>query len=236
MDDDLEVGSRTDSEVSDGNGRYSKTPSVRTETTRTPATPLTPSHQQDSQAQTQVLSIVLQATSEELSATLTDRLLMHLSSNLSLLMSFPLELLSSPTFSSLFNTNPTLTRGLVSLFLTNGSKAQRRELLTALEFLSISLGSLEMLNDLVVKSRLLSADETTRLVHGVLSNGIRAAESLESRHTQSRLVRLLVLFLQSVLRYEVVGIADVYYLVQDLGVKFMFVKEARELWRVYCAA
>jgi hypothetical protein len=182
------------------------------------------------------LTYVLQATHEELSATLTDRLLTHLSNNLSLLLSFPLDLLSSPAFSSLFTTNPTLTKGLVQLFLSNGTKTQRRELLSSLEFLPICLGALEMLNDLVVTSRLLSADETTRLVHGVLSNGIRAAEGTENRQTQSRLVRLLCLFLQSVIRCEVVGVADVYHLVQDLGVNFMFVKEARELWRVYCAA
>lgn len=214
--------------------RYSKTPSVSTETTRTPATPSTPSHQQEAQAQAQIANIIIQATSEELTPVLTNRLLTHISANLSILTTIPLELLSTPAFSSLFSTNLTLTRGLVSLFLSSGSKSQRRELLASLELLPISLGSLEMLNDLT-QTQLLSNEEIARLIHGVLTNGVRTAESMGARQAQNRLVKLLCLFVQSVLRNEVVGLSDVYYLIQDLGVKFMSVKEARELWRTYCA-
>lgn len=219
---------------SQNDSRYSKTPSVCTETTRTPATPSTPSHQQDAQAQAQIANILVQAMSEELTPILTDRLLTHISANLSILTTIPLELLLAPAFSNLFSTNPTLTRGLVSLFLSSGNKSQRRELLGSLELLPITLGSLEMLNDLT-QTQLLSNGEIVHLVHGVLANGVRTAETMGARQAQNRLVKLLCLFVQSVLRSEVVVVTDVYYHVQDLGVKFMSVKEARELWRMYCA-
>jgi hypothetical protein len=165
--------------------------------------------------------------------------LAHLAAAPELIPSYPLDIVTASTLAALFAINPALTRGLVSVFLAHGSKIQRRELITSLEFIPISLGSLEMLNDLVSKTTLLTGDETQHLVHGALSNGVRTAEAMEDggrgRQAQARLVRLLCLFLQSILRNEVVAERDVFYVVQDLGVKFMFVKEARELWRAYCA-
>lgn len=219
-------------EMPPDNNRYSQSGSVQPENTRTPVNPPTPSIQQEAQAQ--VASIIIRATTEELSPDLTDRLLSHLANSPSL---YPMELLACSVLSALFNTNPSLTRGLVSLFLASGSKSQRKDIITSLQFLPISLGSLEMLNDLVSKTALLNKDETSHLVHGVLSNGVRAAEDMGGvdKQAQARLVRLLCLFLQSVVRCDVVGLEDVYYIIQDLGVKFMYVKEARELWRVYCA-
>lgn len=156
----------------------------------------------------------------------------------------------------MFESNPQLARGLVSLFLQKGSKVQRRELINALENLPVTLPALECLNDVVTKTRLLARDEIERVVCGVLDNGIRKAENMGAvgggggagfdhggggggsamvRQAQSRQIKLLCLFVQSLLRNEVVGLEEVYYQVQGMGVKFMFVKEARELWRAYCA-
>ncbi|KAA8912472.1 hypothetical protein FN846DRAFT_933257 [Sphaerosporella brunnea] len=236
--DDLQACSKTESEVSDNQAvRYLNMPSAHLETTLTPAMPSTPLLPPESPAQASVLSFIFQATHEQLSATLTDRILTHLSNNLSLLLSFPVDLLSSEPLTQLFDHNPILSRGLVTLILSSGSKAQRRELLPALEFLPISITFLETLNDLSVKSRLLNKDEVMRLVHVVLSNGIRKAEGMkEDRQMQSRLVRLLCLFLQSIIRYEAVTVDDVFYLIQELGIKFAFLKEAREFWKDYCIA
>ncbi|KAF8545351.1 hypothetical protein BDD12DRAFT_800421 [Trichophaea hybrida] len=210
--------------------RYSQTHS---EKTRTPATPSI--HQEAAQ----IASIIFQATNEELPSELTDRLLAHLAIAPELIPSYPLDIVTGSTIAALFAVNPSLTRGIVSLFLTHGSKIQRRELITSLEFLPISLGSLEMINDLVSKTKLLTGEETQHLIHNALSNGVRRAEAMEDggrgRQAQARLVGLLCLFLRSIIRTEVVAVEDVFYVLQDLGVKFMFVKEARELWRSYCA-
>ena len=95
-----------------------------------------------------------------------------------------------------------------------------------------------MLNGIVIKLTMLSKDETAQLVHGVMSNGMRAAEEVGKvdKHAEAHNVRLLCLFLQSVMRCDGVELKDVYYLIQDLGGKFMSVKEARDIWRAYSAS
>jgi len=54
------------------------------------------------------------------------------------------------------------------------------------------------------------------------------------KRAQARQVQLLCLFVQSLLRAGVISLRDVYYEVQMLGVTFMYVKEARELWKAVC--
>ena len=207
-------------------GPYSQT---RSEITRTPTTPS--NHQE---AQAQIVSLILRAAGEELPSSLVNRMLATLSAVPESIPSYPHEILSASTLAGLFAANPSLTRGLLLVFLAHGSKLQRSQLIASLEFLPICLDSLEMLNELVSKTTLLDMDETLHLVHGLVSNGMRTAEERD-RPMQARLVKLLCLFLQSVLRNDVVGLQDIFYLIQDLGVRFVFVKEARDLWRAYCA-
>lgn len=54
------------------------------------------------------------------------------------------------------------------------------------------------------------------------------------RRAQTRSVTLLCLFITSLLRGGVVEAQEVYYEVQELGVRFVWVKEARELWKSIC--
>lgn len=54
------------------------------------------------------------------------------------------------------------------------------------------------------------------------------------RRAQTRTVTLLCLFITSLLRGGVVEAQEVYYEVQELGVRFVWVKEARELWKSIC--
>ena len=65
-------------------------------------------------------------------------------------------------------------------------------------------------------------------------SGFAAVNPL-NRQAQTRQIQLLCLFIRGLLRHDAVGLQDVYYQIQDIGVKFIFVKEARELWRAYCA-
>lgn len=143
-----------------------------------------------------------------------------------------------------------------------GSTSQRRsEILTALAGIPASLNALETLNILITQTQLLTKDETSRLVHEFLANAIHATETMggstssftagnrtpeyhqgggvgtgvgTGKRAQNRQVQLLCLFVQSLLRAGGVDVADVYYGVQELGVRFMYVKEARELWKLIC--
>lgn len=54
------------------------------------------------------------------------------------------------------------------------------------------------------------------------------------RRAQTRSVTLLCLFITSLLRDGAVEAQEVYYEVQELGVRFVWVKEARELWKSIC--
>lgn len=121
------------------------------------------------------------------------------------------------------------------LLLSEGASSTRRsEVLSTLSFLPVALATLDLVNRLVAQSRLLSKDETALLLHGFLANAIRGAEGMEERRAQTRCVQLLCLFITSLLRSGVVDVEEVFYEVQELGVRFMFVKEARELWKGVC--
>ncbi|TGZ81967.1 hypothetical protein EX30DRAFT_395339 [Ascodesmis nigricans] len=65
--------------------------------------------------------------------------------------------------------------------------------------------------------------------------GTRIGSVAAQREEQTRHVKLLCLFIQSLLRSDTVEPLQLYYQIQDLGVQFMYVQEARELWIKHCA-
>lgn len=209
-------------------------------------------------------AIIAQGTTEELNSELSKQLLAHIASNSQLFYSLPADILSTSTLHKLFAANPNFARGITSLFLSKGDADQRRDVIMALESLPVTLAKLDMLNDLISKRTLLRPEEASHLLHNTLENGIRAAEKLglseggtkvlESpgyvfaeghrashvtantviREAQGRQIQLLCVFIQGLLRDDAVELQEVFYQIQDMGIKFMFVKEARELWRAYC--
>ncbi|RPA93058.1 hypothetical protein L873DRAFT_1778345 [Choiromyces venosus 120613-1] len=120
---------------------------------------------------------------------------------------------------------------------------RRQEILSSLSFLTPTLNALETINILITQTSALTKDEADLLIHNFLSNGTRSAEEMldgeyhdggSGKRAQARQVQLLCLFVQSLVRAGVISLQDVYYEVQMLGVRFMYVKEARELWRGVC--
>jgi hypothetical protein len=205
--------------------------------------------------QAELSAYLIRAATEELRLNVTNSILNTLKSNPSLLSLYPLDFISVPTLANFASCNPILARGIVMLLLhqQQGSASQRRsEILTALTGLPASLGVLEMLNILITQTQLLTKEETSRLLHEFLANAIHSTEVMVANPTfsagnrspeyqggsgkraQNRQIQLLCLFVQSLLRTGDVDVADVYYEVQELGVRFMYVKEARELWKVIC--
>lgn len=164
------------------------------------------------------------------------------------------------TLTGLVSFNPVLARGIVVLLLSEGSSTRRSEVLSTLSFLPVVLATLDLLNRTITQPRLLTKDEASLLLHGFLANAIRAAEAMGEnggttaaagyeeydgtgsgvgnggggRRAQTRCVTLLCLFITSLLRGGVVEAQEVYYEVQELGVRFVWVKEARELWKNIC--
>lgn len=211
--------------------------------------------------QAHISQLILKATVEELPSELSTKAIAYLENNPEMLSTHPLDPLNTPTMVALFAKNVLLTRGLVELLVARGSKDQRREVINALQFLPVSVNSLDLVNNLV-QSKLLSSEESSRLVYGVLSNGIRSVEAMKGgsaqfvssadvlatdydqiaagggiigRQAQAKHVYLLCLFIKSLLRTDAVDPQTLFFPMQEIGVKFMFVPEARELWRTYCA-
>lgn len=216
------------------------------------------------QEQDQLSAILVKAVTEELPSILTTKVIKHLEANRSLLNSYPLDFLSTATLTGFISSNPVLARGIVILLLSEGTSSTRRsEVLQTLSFLPVALPTLDLLNRLISQSQILTKDESSLLLHGFLANAIRSAESMGTnnasyssataalsegydseysngngmgggRRAQTRQVQLIVLFLTALLRGGVVEPEEVYYEVQELGVRFVFVKEARELWKTIC--
>lgn len=215
-------------------------------------------------AQDQLSAILVRAVSELIPGVLTTNVIEHLEANRSLLNSYPLDFISVSTLTGLVSFNPILARKIVALLLSEGTSSTRRsEVLSTLSFLPVALATLDLLNRIITQSRLLTKDEASLLLHGFLANAIRSAEAMAEnagaaaaatagyddyetagnvvggsggggRRAQTRSVTLLCLFITSLLRGGVVEAQEVYYEVQELGVRFVWVKEARELWKSIC--
>ncbi|CAZ85939.1 unnamed protein product [Tuber melanosporum] len=201
----------------------------------------------------EVSAFLVRAMSEELRPNVVSSLLATLKSTPSLLTTYPLDFLSTPTLASLISNNPVLARGILLLLLSSpittttppspSNSHRRQEILSGLSFLTPTLNALETINILITQTSALTEDETNLLIHNFLSNGTRSAEEMldgeyrdggSGKRAQARQVQLLCLFVQSLLRAGVISLRDVYYEVQMLGVTFMYVKEARELWKAVC--
>lgn len=184
----------------------------------------------------QLTALLLKATTDPLPTPLTQHLLTHLSTNRSLLSAYPLDFLSVSTLAAYVSCNPVLARGIVVLLLEATSLARRAEVLGTLAGLPVALGMLDLVNRVLMEGGLLGAQEKRHLLHGYLNNAIRAAEEESGgKRVQTRIVQLIVLFVTALIRGEVVAPEEVFYEVQELGVRFAWVREARELWRGLCA-
>lgn len=62
-------------------------------------------------------------------------------------------------------------------------------------------------------------------VHGGFTGGLQA------RSMQVRMVQLLCLFVGALMKAGIMRVEEYFYEVQELGVRYIFVKEARELWQ-----
>jgi hypothetical protein len=210
----------------------------------------------------EVTNLIYQATAEDLPTDIILKLLSSLRRTSEHVVQLPLDVFSKTTMTGLFGICPSLANPLVAIALDNGSGIQRRELLNSLEFLPVSLETLEMMTGLL-ESKCLNADETRYLVNGFLANSIRAAEdlggpssiyenmenkggsgfttmkgvSMADREAAGRCIALVCLFVQSLLAKGTVELQDIFYHIQDIGMKFSgYCKEARRLRRTHCPA
>ncbi|KAK5008592.1 hypothetical protein LTR39_005132, partial [Cryomyces antarcticus] len=131
----------------------------------------------------------------------------------------------------------------------NKSKASHAEPfkhapLESLVDLPIDLPSLELINDRL-SDQSLNADEASGFVRTYIQHGLRDIErtikhvptdnemtTADSPYTdpdsQTRALKLLVLFIKNLIRKSIVAPEQIYYEIQEICVRYMWVKEVRD--------